>query len=85
VLRSKLADLLKAEKMEQKGEQQDAQASGAAAMLNSGGGIGSQSDGIFSSAHVLGDMFRHIQPLASEEPEEILRFFVKISEIYELG
>jgi hypothetical protein len=85
VLRSRLDDLLKADQMDQKGEQQDIQASGVAPMLNPGSEVGPQGDSGFSSSQVLGDLLRHVKPLVSEEPEEILRFFVKISEIYELG
>jgi hypothetical protein len=54
-------------------------------MLNPGSEIGPQGESGFNSTQVLCDLMRQIKPLVSEEPEDILRFFVKIGEIYELG
>jgi hypothetical protein len=54
-------------------------------MLNPGSEIGPQGDSGFNSTQGLCDLMRQIKPLVSEEPEDILHFFVKIGEIYELG
>jgi len=84
-LRSRLANSLKADQMDRKEEQQDSQASVAAAMLNPGSDEGPQGDGGFNRTQVLGDLLKQIKPLTSEEPEDILRFFVKVGEIHDLG
>jgi len=85
VLRARLANYLKADQMDRKEEQQDAQASVAAAILNPGSEEGSQGDSGFNRTQVLSDLLKQIKPLSSEEPEDILRFFVKVGEIHDLG
>jgi hypothetical protein len=71
--------------MDRKEEQQDNQASVAAVILNPGSEEGPQRDSGFNRTQVLNDLLKQINPLSSEEPEDILRFFVKISDIHDLG
>lgn len=85
VLRSRLAEYLKADKMDRKEEQRETQASGAAAILDPGSEGAPQGDSGFNRTQVLNELLRQVQPLSSEEPEDILRFFVKIGEIHDLG
>ena len=73
-LRSRLANSLKADQMDRKEEQQDSQASAAAAMLSPGSDEGPQGDSGFNLTHVLSDLLKQIKPLTSEEPEDILLF-----------
>jgi len=55
-------------------EEQDAQASVAAAILNPGSDKGPQGDSGFNRTQVLSDLLKQIKPLSCEEPEDILRF-----------
>jgi len=84
VLQGRLADYLKADPMDRKEEQQGTQASVAAAILNPVS-EGPHGDSGFSRTQVLSDLLKQIKPLSSEEPEDILRFFVKVDEIRDLG
>jgi len=85
VLRARLANYLKADQMDRKEEQQDGQASVAAAILNPGSEECPQGDSGFNRTQVLSDLLKQIKPLSSEEPEDILGFFVKVGEIHDLG
>jgi hypothetical protein len=60
--------------MDRKVEQQDTQASVAAAIVNPGSGKGPQGDSGFNRTQVLSDLLKQIKPLSSEEPEDILHF-----------
>jgi len=71
--------------MDRKEEKQDTQASVAAAMFNPGSDEGPQEDSGFNRTQVLSDLLKQIKPLTSEEPEDILRFCVKVGEIHDLG
>jgi len=65
VLRSRLANYLKADQMDRKEEQQDTQASVAAAILNPGSEEGPQGDSGFNWTQVLSDLLKQIKPLSS--------------------
>jgi hypothetical protein len=43
-----------------------------------------QGDSGFNRTQVLNELLKQIKPLSSEEPENILRFFVKVGEIHDL-
>jgi hypothetical protein len=92
VLRRRLADYLKSEEMEQDRDHEDTQASVSVDVLdpNEGPtppGLGEEPQGSSgaSQTQVLIDLLRQVTPLLSEQPEDILRLFVRLGEIHDLG
>lgn len=47
--------------------------------------ICSHGGGVNGQAQVLDELLHRVAPLSSEEPENILRFFTRLQEIYNLG
>ena len=91
-LRRRLAEYLRGANMDGEGDQDDIQASAQTDLLQtSAGNIPptpsevSQHGSDVSQTPVLVELLRQVVPLSSEEPEEILRLFVRLGEVYELG
>jgi len=86
-----LAEYFKVAKMDGKGDQDAPQASvpkdlsrNPNQVISSVLGEGSQGGGGPSPVPVLVELLRHVAPLSSEEPQEILRLFVRLGEINDL-
>ena len=91
-LRRRLAEQVKSESMERPEQQEVTQASDPTYLLRSAAASKTPnvrqvsekcSEG--GQASDLAELLRHVIPLTSEEPEEILRLFVRLGEVYDLG
>jgi hypothetical protein len=84
VLRNRLAEYLRVGLMDRKEKQADIQASVPAGTSNAGNETSTPlSEGSFqgtsgASHQVPVDLLRQVEPLASEQPEDILRFFCHV-------
>lgn len=92
ILRRRLGEQIKQEGMEPTGVQDITQVgaptdllSGSVANTSPYPGEQSQRGGEAAQVPVLVELLRQVAPLSSEEPEEILRLFVRVGEIYDLG
>jgi hypothetical protein len=77
LLRSRLAEYLKADEIVRKEEQRETQASAAPAILNPGSEEAPQGDSGFNRTQVLNELLKQIKPLSTEEPEDILLFLLR--------
>ena len=90
-LRCRLVDYLRCSQMEDDKEHSPVQASDSAGTLEGANTAVPPAAGPLQSgngenqARVLVDLLRQIKPLESERPEEIMRFFVKLEDVYVLG
>jgi len=91
-LRRRLAEDIKSGKMEPAGQQETAQAAAPTDLPHTGtGNISpslnetSQAGSEANPAPVLVELLRQVVPQSSEEPEEILRLFFRLREVYDLG
>ena len=92
VLRRRLADHIKSGQMDGAQDRPLAQASVPTDLDSNGAGsvspiglYGSHGGSADGQTIVLVELLLHVSPLSSEEPEDILRLFVRLGEIYDLG
>jgi len=92
ILCRRLGEQIKREGMEPIGAQDITQVGAPTDLL--GGGVAdsppylgeqSQRGSELGQISVLAELLRQVAPLSSEKPEEILRLFVRVGEIYDLG
>ena len=92
LLRRRLVDNINRAKMNGTQDQPDVQASVPTELVSNGAGpvppfevYTAHDAGEDGQAVVLVELLRQISPLRSEEPVEIMRLFVRLEEIYDLG
>jgi hypothetical protein len=92
VLRRRLAERIKDERMDQAGGRDDTQASESVDVLDPSEGptppgLGEEPQGSSGAGQVqvFVELLRQVPPLSSEQPEDILRLFVRLGEIHYLG